>query len=471
MNIVLVYPPPFPLLTKPSDQTHVVTGLGLLYLATQVKDKHNVSILGASTNPTPVPEMIERITALKPDVLGISTIFTTLVIGGKQIAAEIKKRFPNVFIIFGGNHATFTAKELLNEPYVDVVVKGEGEITFKELIDRLDANRPYDDLEGLVYKKDGQTIDNPPRKPIADIDSIPFPDWSIITDKMPVQMPVNSSRGCPNDCIYCSTTSFWTRKWRARSAQNIIDEIKSVFQRFQPEEKKLVINFVDDNFTVNRKRVMELCRLLGECNFKLLWGCSSRVELLDDEILRVISQAGCNQIFMGIESGSARVLRQMKRHYTPELVKEKVELCLEYGIIPTCSFMVGNPFEDRSDVEETFALIGILKSYKVQVHIFTPLIGTPVYRDPQKYGVEILSTDSEKMTLEAKAQLNTCYLSSREIEELYNKGVGLVLRRHREAQILNKIASKNRKKMAKKFAASGNKTESASDSVPAAPQA
>jgi radical SAM superfamily enzyme YgiQ (UPF0313 family) len=383
---------------------------------------------------------------MAPDILGISTIFTTLMVGGKIIAKEIRKRFPNTTIIFGGNHATFTAEELVVESYVDFVVKGEGEVTFKELVDRLDRKLPVDDVKGIVFERGGKAVTTPTREPIQDINTIPFPDWSLVVDGMPGFIPMCSSRGCPHDCIYCSTTSFWTRKWRSRSARNMIDELQGIYERFQPEKKHMRIAFVDDNFTVNRKRVYEFCKLAGQLEFDIKWGCSSRLELMDDELMQIMSDGGCTDIFIGVESGSPRVLEKMNRRYTPEEVKTKVQRCMDFGIVPTCSFMVGNPYEEKSDVEATFTLIKELKSFKVQVHIFTPLIGTRVYNNAEKFGVEILSDENEKMNLESKARLNTRHLTAKEIERFYNKGVGLVLKRHREGMLLSKIVKQNRER-------------------------
>lgn len=444
MKIVLVYPPPTPLISRYSDKDKKTTGLGLMYLATQVKESHDVTIIGGIPNPTPMEEIIEQITKLEPNVLGISTIFSTLIKNGKIIAQEIRKKFPKTTIIFGGNHATFVADELAAEPFVDIVVKGEGEVTFKELIERIDQKRSIDDVRGIVFQANGKIVHTGQRELIKDLNTIPFPDWTMICNEMPQNIPMCTSRGCPYDCIYCSTTSFWGRKWRFRSAQNMIDEINNIFDVYQPEKKNLRISFVDDSFTINQKRVKEFCRLVHQENFELEWGVSSRIELIDDELLEIMADAGCVDIFFGIESGSNRVLKLLKRHYTIDEVKAKVERCLDFGLLPTCSFMIGNPFEDKSDIEETFALLKALKSYKVQAHLFTPFIGTEVFNNAQKYCVEITTKEYEMMQLETKASLNTKYLKANEIEDLYHKGVGLVLKRHREGNLLKKIAEKNR---------------------------
>lgn len=444
MKIVLVYPPPVPLVTRGHENDDSPMGLGLLYLATMVKQNHDVTILGGMGNRLTPEEMIERIEGLHPDVLGISTIFSTLLIGGKIVAQEIKRKLPGTTIIFGGNHATFTAEELIKETYIDIIVMGEGEFTFKELIERLDRKQSYHDVQGIVYCQSGKVIRTPPRPLLQDINTLPFPDFSIQQSKMPQQIPMCSSRGCPHDCIYCSTTSFWGRKWRARSPQNLIDEFHGIFDTFKPVKRELMVGFIDDNFTVNRNRVFEFCRLLSYEDFRLKWGVSSRLEFIDKELVQTMAEVGCASLFFGIESGSERVLKQMNRHYSPGEALEKVEMCVDLGIIPTCSFMIGNPFEDRSDIEKSFQLIRTLKSYKVQVHIFTPLIGTNLYTDKDAFGVEILTAKNETMNLESKALLNTHYLKATEIEELYNKGVGYVLRRHREGVSLEKIAERNR---------------------------
>lgn len=448
MKIVLVYPPPIPLVTKAYEEDDSLLGLGLLYLATHVKSHHDVTILGGTKNTTLTDDMIEQIEKLKPDVLGISTIFTTLLISGKKIAREIKKKFPGTVTIFGGNHATFIAEQLVSEPFVDIVVRGEGELTFKELIERIDSKRSIEDVKGIVYQRDGKVIRTPSRPPIREIDTIPFPDWKLAQNGMPKEIPMCSSRGCPHDCIYCSTTSFWGRKWRARSPQNLIMEVRNLFDVFRPEKKELMVGFVDDNFTVNRKRVIDFCRLISREDFNVKWGVSSRLEFIDEELLNIMADAGCGTLFLGIESGSVKVLKQMNRHYTPDDARLKVERCIDLGIVPTCSFMIGNPFEDRSDVEKTFDLLKTLKSYRVQVHIFTPLIGTRLFNNREKYGVEIFPVENESMNLESRAILNTKYLKAKEIEELYLKGMGYVFKRYREGKFLEKIAEKNRARRA-----------------------
>lgn len=450
MKIVLVYPPPIPILSKSydSDNHNQMSGLGLLYLATVVKDKHDVTIIGGTANPIPADEIVEQISELKPDILGISTIFSTLIISGKIIAKEIKKRFPKTTIIFGGNHATFIADELAREKYVDIVVVGEGEVTFKEVVEKIDLNESLEDTKGIVFRKNGKIVRTPPRPNIKDIDTIPFPDWTLHYDKMPKSIPMCSSRGCPHDCIYCSTTSFWGRKWRPRSAQNMVDEIKYTFDVFSPEQRHLEVGFVDDNFTVNRERVKTFSRLVQREDFEIQWGASSRIELIDDELLEIMADSGCKDLFFGVESGSDRVLKLMNRHYTVDEVKAKVEKCLEYGILSICSFMIGNPFEDKSDIEKTFSLLKELRSYKVQVHIFTPLIGTEVFINAGKYGVKLIDEEYNTMRLESKALLNTRYLKAQEIEDAHHKGWGYILKRYREAALLEKVAKENRARRA-----------------------
>ena len=443
MKVVLAYPTPTPIFSKNFTKEEKIEGVGLLYLATSIKDHHDVTII-EGTRPIPTETIIEQITNLEPDILGISTIFSTLIINGAKIAREIKKRLPETKIIFGGNHATFTVDELIKEDYVDVVVMGEGEITFKELVGKIERNLPLDDVRGIVFRRDGKTIRTAPREPIKDINTIPFPDWRFMNEKMPVSVAICSSRGCPHDCIYCSTTSFWGRKWRSRSARNIIDEINNIFDVYKPEKRSLRIGFVDDNFTVDRERVKRFCHLIHEEKLDLKWGASSRVEFIDESLLEIMADAGCTGLFMGIESGSERVLKLMKRGYSIDEVKEKVEMSMKMGILPTCSFMIGNPFEDKSDIEKTLSLLKALKTYRVQVHIFAPLIGTEVFKNTEKYGIDILTDKFESINLEGKAFLNTRHLKQEEIENIYHKCIGIVLRRMREEPLVEKIIKVSR---------------------------
>lgn len=446
MKVVLISPTPTPIFSKKHSEDTQIEGLGLLYLATSIKDHHDVSII-EGTRPIPTETIIEEVTRLEPDIVGISTIFSSLMLSGEKIAREIRKRFPRTKIIYGGNHATFTADELARKDYVDVVVVGEADLTFPELVAKMDRGQSLEDVKGIVFREDGKFIRTEPRPAIQDVNTVPFPDWTIVTDKIPKSIKVCSSRGCPHDCIYCSTTAFWGRKWRPRTAQNIIDEINYVLDVYKPEKRSLGIGFVDDNFTVDKGRVMEFCRLIDEQDAELQWGASSRIELIDRELLRTMAASGCNGVFLGVESGSDRVLKMMKRRYSAEEVREKVEMCLDVGIIPTCSFMIGNPYEDRSDIERSLSLLKELRTYKVQVHIFSPLIGTEIFKYPDKFGAEILTDQSELMNPEEKAFLNTKYMKAEEVEDLFQRGVGFAIRRHREKPLIDKLARTNRERL------------------------
>jgi len=411
--------------------------LGLLYLGAMVKKDHDVFILDFPCNSLSERiNIMTRLEQISPDVVGISTTLDITLHSTKVIAREVRKTFPEAIIMLGGITAFFLKDALIKEPYVDIIVLREGDLTFKECIEYLDTGKDLGDVKGILFKKDGKILETPPAGLIEDLDSLPFPDFDLMNEKIKANLPISSSRGCGMGCIYCASTAFWG-KWRPRSAENVIKEIETLGNKYGVDK----IHFVDENFAFNPRRVRELCQLIEKKKLNLLWGGSARPELLNKELLQIMRQAGCLGIFIGAESGSERMLKKIKRNYTPEKIEEIVNDCISVGIIPTTSFIIGLPGEKREDVELTFQLMKNLNTFNLELSMLYPLYGTPIYNHPKAFGLTFLeerkNMDEPNMM---KSVIETENFSTHELESLYYKGLGIIKRKtHNKGVFLKKI--------------------------------
>jgi len=239
-----------------------------------------------------------------------------------------------------------------------------------------------------------------------------------------------TSRGCPYNCIYCSSSALWGRKWRKRSAENIFQEILYLKENYSIKD---FLRIVDDNFLVDRDRFVKLIKLLETNNCIMPMGFSTRLEQVDDEILSICQKAKVKKIFFGIESGSNRVLKHLQRNYTQKEILEKIDLCVKHGILPVASFMIGIPFEDISDVRETFYVMRNLNTCYQQIHIFTPFIGTDVYKNPSDYGIKLDFDKLPDLSIDNEPVIETKYLNKNKIYDLYLEGLAIVQEKYGEA--------------------------------------
>jgi radical SAM superfamily enzyme YgiQ (UPF0313 family) len=217
-------------------------------------------------------------------------------------------------------------------------------------------------------------------------------------------------------------------RWRPRSPENVLEEMEMMASTYAS-----TFYFADDNFPVNRERTLTLCKKIVEQEVSVNWACLSRIEFMDDaHLLQAMAHAGCREIFIGAESGSDPVLKKLKRMYTADDIKRVVKLCNNTGISTTVSFIVGNPFETENDVRKTFEVAAELDTPNVAFHIFTPYIGTQAYTTPESFGLNILSDNPESFDKNKEPVIETRYLTSDKIMELYCESFGISLRKGRQ---------------------------------------
>ncbi|MFQ5822035.1 MAG: B12-binding domain-containing radical SAM protein [Candidatus Heimdallarchaeota archaeon] len=282
-----------------------------------------------------------------------------------KLTKLVKKILPTTKIIIGGHHATAFPEHMFKLAYADAVAIGEGEITTVELAKAILNGGNPGEIRGIAYQQDEKVIITQPRDFIADLDVIPFPDYDDFDLDKYLGLPevraraaaVTTSRGCPYRCIFCSASKFWNRKWRARSAENVVDEIEWLYT----DHKVRAFMFFDDNFTVSKERAIQICRRILERGLHISWVACSHVNQVDEELLGWMKEAGCYRIDYGVESGSPKVLRNIKKGQTTEQIEKAFRLTHKAGIKPRAYLMVGNPGEDEVTIEETVALMRKIK--------------------------------------------------------------------------------------------------------------
>ncbi len=336
----------------------------------------------------PIRDFIEEIVRFKAPIIGLSCSFTSSIYNIQKIVKKIKKHSPDSLIILGGYHASSLPKktlDLING--CDIVVIREGELTMEEILMYNKGNYELSNIKGIAYRNNDKTIVTPSRPLISDLDLLPYPERSLAPIKHYNRFlhsigshecsegSLISSRGCPYNCIYCCVSSVHGRSFRERSASNVIDEIISVKDEYNTSYFK----FQDDIFTLNKKRVIELCKKIIKNRLDIIWGCQTRVDCVDKELLILMKKAGCKYMSFGVESGDPQILKNLKKNITIEQIKTATKLAKSIDIYVNYSLIVGNPGENRITLQNTINLVKKLKPNSAGVAIMIPYPGSEIY--------------------------------------------------------------------------------------------
>jgi radical SAM superfamily enzyme YgiQ (UPF0313 family) len=356
LRVALIYPPPWkipaegqapdPVNGPPSDfqpgdldADFFQIPYGLLSLAAQARAKgHTVKILNLSGYSWEATESTLR--RIEADVVGLSC-WTANRRGVKLVSECVKRHHPNTHVTVGGPHATPLPRQVLaHYSSVDSVVVGEGEVTFLELLSRIEHHLPLADLAG-AYVRDGTRITaGSPRTSIEDLNALASPHASFATHIL------MTSRGCPWACTFCGAETSWGRGFRPFAVDRVLDDIEAALG--QVPVKQLLIK--DDTFTTNRPRVLELCRRIRERGLSFLWSCDTRVDVISEELVKEMRLAGCERMSLGVESGSPAILKAINKKISVEQIERSAALLRRYGIKARFYMMLGN----RGETEETF---------------------------------------------------------------------------------------------------------------------
>jgi anaerobic magnesium-protoporphyrin IX monomethyl ester cyclase len=377
--------PPYPM---GSHQHPPFTPLGLGYLAAVLeKNGYEVDVIDCQASGIRFEEAKAELSKRQPDVVGLTS--TTLTYKSALRIIEIAKEVcPKCLTIIGGVHVTFWDENALKEcPQLDLVVRKEGEITFLELIKKLEAGKSFDDVLGITYRKGKDVARTPDRPYIEDLDSLPFPAhhlWPLDRLKKygDVMFPLMTSRGCVFWCEFCSAVRMFGRKFRMRSAKNVVDEIEYIHKTYGAN----IFTFYDDAFTVDQARVEEICRELHARNLKVTWDCGTRVDMVTKELLQKMKDAGCIAIWFGVEAGSQQVIDAMGKGFTANRTKQAFKMAKEVGLITVASVVFGFPGETRESAMATVKLVEEIDPDDIGYYIATPYPGTPMADYVKKMG-------------------------------------------------------------------------------------
>ena len=317
----------------------------------------------------------------RPDVIGISAS-TSSYKAALNIARLSKKLNSNIKIVFGGIHPTVLPEEVLQTKYVDIVVRGEGEFTFLEVIKALENGKSIRGILGTSFiADDGSVVNNPDRELIADLDVLPFPARHLILNAGGINKHsygrIMTSRGCPFGCTFCASNKIWGRKVRFRSVKNVVDEIKEVKGKFG-------VTFFcidDDTFTINPKYVEELCDKLIEENVGISWWCETRTEGITESLVRKMKKAGCTTVAIGVESGDDTILKKINKQLNKKTVLRTASLFKKYGILVDAFFMFGFPWETKRELDNTIEFMKEINPNYAWLAIVIPYPGTKLFTD------------------------------------------------------------------------------------------
>ncbi len=373
----------------PTDSKNVLKeSVGPLLLATILRSRgiesHILSFSGfgdPNDFPAFLAEGIRRICEKKPKIVSFYTRSDCYHIMLKM--AQAVKAQLGCPVVFGGPQADIIARQTLEQiPYVDYICCGEGETTVYPFFSSLLRGEPDLSVPGLVYRREGEIVMNPRPALVEDLDTIPLLDYSIFPEDALIDpklaFPIDVGRGCPFGCTYCSTKTFWGRKYRLKSPARIAQELQYYHDRFGVRH----FVFQHDMFTMNKKLVMETCRLIKELPFKATWNCSARLDCIDRELIDIMVDAGLYHIYLGIETGSPRMQKLINKNLSLEGITEGLEYLISKNIQVTTSFIYGFPEETEEDVSQTFALVTELirmRKVRVQMHRCAFLPGTALF--------------------------------------------------------------------------------------------
>lgn len=353
--------------------------LGIGYLVGTLKENHEFMPMDLWIDNSNINQAKKLISKKVPDIFCIS-VYSTQYPYFKELVSYLKETYPNNKIIAGGPGATFSYKVFLDKTKVDYCVIGEGEITLRELLDNLDNPG---EVKGIAYRSEDSIVTTKKREQLKDLDSLPLPDREffdteryILNNKKEKGVSrgkraanLIAGRGCPYSCTYCSKTF---SGFRARSPEQIGKEVLTLKEKYKLD----AVDFSDELVVSNKERVLKLCSILKDIN--IFWGCQGRINLMDDEMLKVMKDSRCTYIGYGVESFSQNILNGMKKQIKEDEIIPVIQRTKEYRIRPVIQYMYGFPGEDDSTINKTFEFFRAIDE-PYAAFITTPLPGTELY--------------------------------------------------------------------------------------------
>ena len=414
---------------KNSKYTNFKFPLGLLYIAGKLETNgFDVKIIDAPLYYKKRKEINEdtiRIGLFKedikkiikdfnPDIVGVSCAYSAyetdsfeVINTVRETEKELNKKF---LIVTGGAHSSANTEQVLKNKEIDIVVLGEGEETMLEIAEKYNR-KSLKKIKGTAFKENKKLIINKPREYIQNLDEVSAA-WHLLDMNLYFKHPDNSvatlrnnsvdlvtSRGCPMNCRFCSIHTVWGRKWRGRSAKNVVDEMELLVKKYGAKQFRIQ----DDNMTLNKERILEICKEIKKRSLDIRWDTRNGVAFwtLDEEILKAMRKAGCYRITFGIESGCKNTQKYVRKIVDLEKIKNLINICHKHRLWVCSTFIIGFPYEIKKEIMTTKNFILNSKLNFPFIYVAQPYPGTDMHKDFQKENLiqKIKTTSNIKKSL------------------------------------------------------------------------
>lgn len=456
IRVVLLYPS---VTVYGSGKVGANIPMGLLYIASYLKKNGiEVHFLDALANDSQRVVRVgegkrygmsdrkikEKIKKIKPDYVGISTMFSAYWEDSVRMAKLVKEVDKKIIVFAGGSHVSVDPIEVARVKEIDMAVFGEGEVTSLEIV----KGKKLDEIKGIAFRKGSKIIRNEARELIKDLDTLPIMAWEeldltkyqmggVTNMRLPV-FPIVSSRGCPGHCLYCSVNMVWQHRWRGRSAKSMVDEMEMLVKDYGARE----FAFQDDSVSVNKERMTQICDEIIKRKMDIKWTTPNGIAhwTLDKKLIKKMKKAGCYRITFGIESGDLELRRWVGKPYSLKQAKELTEYANKIGMWTLATNIIGFPYETKENMDKTF---NFALNSDVDLALFFrlgPRPGTPIWEIFKKEGW--LMKDKNLLFSEDVA-CQTKYFTGKEIteiqKEMYRK---FLIKRYFHPSILRRIVQK-----------------------------
>jgi len=431
MKVLLVAPPEKHMLRPPlpkelDKESGFKPPLGILYIASYLREHsdHEVSVLDMPVEGMSAEDITRIINERQPDIVGITTTTFTL-IDVLLVAQIVKKIDASIYVCLGGPHVDIYPIETMRLPNVDFAIRGEGEMAFLDLVNALESGQSLRSVKNLVFKEDGKVIINRRRPRITDLDSLPFPareltPWQKYSSVLSSHRPIThllTQKGCPYNCIFCYRHA--GKRLYQRSPKSIVDEMEQC-QRLGIKE----IMIVDDTFTVPPRRVLDICSEILARGLRIAWDARARVDNLTEELIVIMKEAGCQKLYIGVEAGTNKSLRTLRKNITLEQIRRAFKITRRVGMTTVGYFMIASPGETKEDVLRTIEFACELEPDYAEFTRTTLFPATEMYTLALKSG--LLTRDCWREFAENPhphfiPPLWTEHLSNEEINELLKR--------------------------------------------------
>jgi magnesium-protoporphyrin IX monomethyl ester (oxidative) cyclase len=444
MKVLLIHPP-ITLLSK--EIPSIVPPLGLAYIGAVLENaSYKVEILDTVAlnwrNPIQTNGMLQlgqkwkdihySIERSKPDVVGISCLFSSQAHNAHKVAELVKAYDFEVPVIMGGAHPSALPQKVLEDQNVDYVIVGEGEETMLDFLDKWSKGAPLNGIEGFAYRAEKEMKLNPKREFIKNLDSLPIPArhllpmeeyFTAMKSHLVTLMrrrftSMITSRGCPFNCVFCSIHTIWGHRWRARSPENVLLEIEHLVKTYKIRE----LHFEDDNLTLDRKRIEKICDMIIESKLDLKWATPNGVAIwtLNKDLLKKMKKSGCYKLCFGIESGDTKTLKFIGKPVNLVHARKTIQWANEVGIWTDGFFVIGFPYEPSQSIHKTLQFAVESDLDFANFFIATPYPGTSLLDIMKKENMigNDFSWDNLRVS---NAGVDTKFLTSEELNLLQRK--------------------------------------------------